>query len=320
MTKASEKRVVEFVTTTPSGIEVLFQAEPKRLYRVRGPYTTYDGEGHREDWTAKDADWREVPSVTTVLEVLDKPGLTWWGMRVGIEGVVKLVNLGLLKVAEDWWAGQQVLVVPTTDGGRVAAGLPNIEPLLKELELRVDKVRDTAGDRGNSVHKALEHFAQTGDLPDSTMYPPEEQGYVYGLRCFLADVQPVHEASEVVVGSVKHGFAGRYDWRFRTEEDRAVVFHRTPVKGPQYAILKAGRYLLDLKTSKDVYVTHAKQLEGYELGSVECGYPATDARGILNVHDDGTYKFVRSWATADDFLTTLAEWRSQEAMKERRKG
>jgi hypothetical protein len=40
--------------------------------------------------------WREVPSVTTVLGILDKPGLPWWGMKIGVEGVLELVRRGRL--------------------------------------------------------------------------------------------------------------------------------------------------------------------------------------------------------------------------------
>ena len=125
--------------------------------------------------------------------------------------------------------------------------------------------------------------------------------------------------SEVMVGSVEHRFAGRFDLRARANEERRIVCHHTPVRGPQYAMLKPGVGIIDLKTSKDVYPTHAKQLEGYEIASIESGWEPTDFRGILHVNAEGKYKFVRSWATAHDFLTTLAEWKSQEAMKARRK-
>lgn len=60
---------------TPSGLEVYFQSKPKRMYRVNGV---------------------EVPSVTTVLGVLDKPALPFWGNKVGVDGVLELIRRGKL--------------------------------------------------------------------------------------------------------------------------------------------------------------------------------------------------------------------------------
>lgn len=42
-------------------------------------------------------DWLEVPSVTSVLGVLEKPQLVWWGQGVGVDGVLELVRRGRLK-------------------------------------------------------------------------------------------------------------------------------------------------------------------------------------------------------------------------------
>jgi hypothetical protein len=37
-----------------------------------------------------DEGWVDVPSVTTALGILEKPALPWWGMKVGVEGVLEL--------------------------------------------------------------------------------------------------------------------------------------------------------------------------------------------------------------------------------------
>ena len=39
-------------------------------------------------------DGKPVPSVTQILGVLDKPGLPWWGMKVGVAGVCALIDNG----------------------------------------------------------------------------------------------------------------------------------------------------------------------------------------------------------------------------------
>lgn len=297
---------------TPSGIEVLYQAEPKRLYKVRhvGPSVLAS---HGEHFG-----WNEVPSVTTVLEVLDKPGLPWWGMKIGVAGALELHRSGILR--ELPFNGQRVLAVPGPVGegvaGLVVAGVDQIVDHLTKSKLTVNHVRDTAGDRGQSVHDALETWSKESTKPSPDMFPPNERGYVEGLLAFLHDVQPESEAVEVTVGSVKHGFAGRYDNRLRVPKDCEVVVHRTPVKGPQYKTLKAGSYLADLKTSKDIYPTkHYRQLEGYEGASIECGYAPTDGRFVIHVNAEGEYKVGLSTATYEDFLGVLSVWKADRRIE-----
>jgi hypothetical protein len=313
MTEVAEPKV----NVTPSGIEVLYALEPKRHYKVRDVNACdVTHPDHPNDG------WVEVPSVTTVLDCLNKPGLPWWGMRMGVQGTLAMHNMGLLRSLDIETAGQtqKVLCYEGEFGQWHAAGTPEIEELLTKHRLTVNHVRDTAGDRGQSVHDAFEAWAATGVLPVQEIYPPEEQGYVLGLIEFLNATKLVPEASEVMVGSLEHGFAGRYDLRARVPEECQVVFHRTPKRGPQYATLKPGTGLIDLKTSKGIYETHAMQLEGYEIASVEDGYGPTDFRGILHVGPEGTYEFVRSWAVAEDFLAVLGTHRAFEAMKLRKKG
>ena len=283
---------------TPAGIQVYYQLAPKRLYKVKGV----------EEWQG----WVEVPSVTTVLDVLDKPGLPWWGMKTGVDGIKQLIEMQAVV------AGEGGLF--TYDGASyVRVGTDELVALLTKHQLTVNHIRDKAGDRGTAVHDALEVWADTGTLPDPLMFPVEQQGYVLGLRRFLEHVDPEPEASEIGVGSVEHGYAGRYDLRISVKEAKSVSFHTTPKRGMQFARLEPGKILLDLKTSSGVYDSHSRQLEAYEQASIECGYEPTSARGILRLLPDGNYEFVRSTATFEDFKVVLGVWQSNAAMKARKK-
>jgi len=311
------------VELTPSGIAVYYQSQPKRLYRI------FKGGEHRDDLleSAQSEEdsflWREIPSVTTVLGVLDKPALPWWGQKVGVEGVLALYESGHL-----YGSGSPETTFLCHDWNR--ATVDSVVALLTERKLTVNHVRDKAGDRGQSVHDAFEAWARTGLKPDASIYPDEERGYVEGLLAFLADVPSIEPiAAEVLVASAEHGFAGRYDIRFRTWEPHFVrVGQKKTRKGvqrgmpskiePDMRLLAPGLYLGDLKTSKGIYASHARQLEAYEQASVESGYEPTEARGILHVAADGTYEFVRSWATFEDFRVVLAVYQSDQAMKERK--
>lgn len=292
------------VEVTPSGIEVYYQSKPKRLYRIRKASGTPDPDVYAPDW-------REVPSVTTVLGVLDKPALPWWGMKTGVQGVLSLYEDGLL-VGN---GSPETTYLAHNGFGR--ATVDTVVDLLTMYKLTVNHVRDKAGDRGQSVHDAFEAWARTGLKPDPSIYPDEERGYVEGLLAFLADVPSIEPiAAEVLVASAEHGFAGRYDIRFRTWQPHDVVVHRTPKRGPTYRRLAPGMLLGDLKTSKGTYPTHALQLEAYEQASLESGYEPTTARAVLHVNADGTYELKRVKASIDDFLAVLNVWQRFQNAKE----
>lgn len=291
------------VEVTPSGVPVYYQSKPKRLYRIGG-FDARDYTDSEEAMTAllqsaslaNEEDWREVPSVTTVLGVLDKPALVWWGQRIGMEGALELLREGVLR--------------------------DDLDAMIDELTARkitVNHVRDKAGDRGQAVHDALENWARHGHMPDPSIYPEEQEGYVRGLVAFLRDIpsaEPV--GAEVLVASSQYGYAGRYDLRVRTNAEHEIVVRRTATK-VRRRTLKPGLLLVDLKTSKGVYSSHARQLEAYEQASLESGYEPTDGRGILLVSADGGYEFVRSWATFADFECVLRVWQSDREMAARKK-
>lgn len=272
--------------TTPSGLSVYYQPNP-RLYRVgSGDY------------------WVEVPSVTTVLGVLDKPALPYWGMKVGVEGVLKLLDDGH--------------VIPGSDGLWVndfdePIGVDRAVELLVKHKLTVNHQRDKAGARGTSIHNAFENWARFGfaHFPQERDVAPEEVGYLRGLRATLESIGFVPESVEVMVGSIKFGFAGRYDLRATNPEDKEIA-----VNSRRKVLLPAGKYLCDLKTSSGVYPSHLLQLEAYEGASVECGYDPTDYRLVIQIGAEGKFDLKLSKATYQDFLDVLACYRAMARVKE----
>jgi hypothetical protein len=299
------------VSVTPAGIEIAYWSLPKdkAWNRKRRWYELRKGSNGK---------WREVPSVTTVLDVLAKDALTWWGMGVGAEGVLTLVQVGLLVPAKSA-TGVSVLACAGPDGSMVVAGKADVVELLKKCKLTTNDVRDAGGDRGQSVHDAFELWCKEGVLPVPDLFPPHELPYVQGLLRFITESGARAVENEKIVGSHKHGFAGRFDVTIEYPADVEIVVHHTPVKGDQTAVLEAGIYLDDLKTSKDVYDSHFKQLEAYEAASVECGYEPTKGRGVIHVDAQGNYKRVPSPANFADYKAVLGVWKADESLKKRKK-
>jgi len=152
-----------------------------------------------------------------------------------------------------------------------------------------------AQDRGNYVHDVLEALATSGEVPDLDGIAGEEAGHARGVLKWYVEWQPSFVSTEVQVVSATHKFAGRYDIRARVKDVLCLI---------------------DLKTSKRVYEEqHFPQLMGYEIASVEMGFPPTEEQYVLNTHPDGTYDFVLSTAIEEDFLAFLAAAKSIRRMK-----
>lgn len=79
----------------PSGICVYFQAGPKRLYRLREKSVAKAG--FPDHVNPAYSDWKDVPSVSEILDVLEKGGLTVWAERIGVNAILELVRLGELQ-------------------------------------------------------------------------------------------------------------------------------------------------------------------------------------------------------------------------------
>ena len=220
-----------------------------------------------------------VVSVTTALSVLDKPALPWWGMQVGVAGVLARLH----ENDEAMW-------------NRDTGNLLPVDEVVKELtkhKLTVNHVKTKAADRGVGAHHALEQLAATGRL-DLSKIEPEDQGYASAVLDWWLEAKPTECVTEQMVGSRKHGFAGRYDLDCR---------------------LDVARCLVDLKTSKAAYESHMLQLEMYGIAAAESGYGKFDNKYVLRAGADGTYEFVRSYATAGQALDVLRCYKAIQQLK-----
>lgn len=275
MTDTAAEPVIPIITRqsiTPSGIGLKFSPEPRQYWVNDIP----------------------VESVTKILDVLAKEPLYNWYWRGGIEGVLRLIHMGDIGRLN----GEPVLVTDMDD--YVPATEPAVMSLLKTRSLTPKDVMEKKGDIGTTVHKAMEMWVDTGIVPDPDFYGEDERGYIVGLVAFLNDVKidlSHHIESEVMVGSVKHKFAGTFDIRCQINE---CSLRRTPVRD-NYSDFSAGRWMFDLKTSRYIYDTHFIQLEAYEGASVECGYQPTVGRAVVHITPAGSYQVRVSKARYSDF-------------------
>lgn len=299
----AQETVREQFTTasTKAGVEIRYQDET-HSYWVRGP------EGG--DWVPCDF------SMSGVADCLNKPGLPPWAFKMGLKAVGLLAERGFIRHTPE---GQ--IVVMGAERWELIQTFAGEDALLyraKEQKVTQNDHRDKAGDRGNSVHAALEAWVKDQVMPVADFYPIEEQGYVRGLIAFLTDLGPLKSKpqAEIMVGSVEHRIAGRYDLEAVLQGARLVTKKASPkwtgadtdhhsAKGPVYTEFK-GRTLFDLKTSKGIYLGQKLQMTGYEGCRLECGMQKTEQQLIVSVGDDGTYMVGVADTTWEEFLNVLS--------------
>ncbi len=240
----------------------------------------YRDASHRY-WIHRDGERTDAVSVTSVLKVLAAPALVTWAQRVGAEGALKLAREGELDN------------VPVED----------VVDRLRLFKLDTDSKRDEGGDRGTSIHTALQDYARDGTVPNVGDFRVPERPYVQALCRWLLRADPTPILVEQIVGSPTHGFAGRVDL---------------------VAEINGLHYLCDAKTNRNgrVYDNHHAQAAGYVLALEECGYSVMGSI-LVGLGDDGTFEEVPGELGPDDFLNvlrthrTMARLRNSRAARER---
>lgn len=162
-------------------------------------------------------------------------------VRDGEETCLRRVTTLLQGIPKAWlgnWAAKCVAEF-AVDNRQAWEGLDrtNAVKLLKGVPW---SKRDDAGDRGTAVHKALECYARKETVPRMNA---NETACAESAMRFLGERRSRMLAVELTVLSLKHGYAGTMDvW----EIDRDGT-----------------SWILDYKTSSDVYPEHAVQQAAY---------------------------------------------------------
>jgi len=143
-------------------------------------------EKHVYSWADPEGVRSPIPSVTTIIKLIDKSGpLVGWAKRETASSAVR--NLDTLRVMRDE-AGQQAAI-----------------DWLKTIP---DYQRDRAADRGSEVHRIAEQIIR-GTPPSDV--PEELAAYVAAYHGFIKTWRPKWLAVEQMVCSLKWDYAGTFD-------------------------------------------------------------------------------------------------------------
>lgn len=219
-----------------------------------------------------------LPSVTTIMQVLDKSGpLIGWAKRTTAEAAVD---------NRDQLAGWVEL------GGRDGA----ISLLTKAATVK----RDRAADVGSRVHSLAEALArgQTIELTD------EERPYLDAYQKFVEEWQPRYLAAEEMVISSRHLYAGTFDaivemagevWMLDTKTSKGVY--------PETALQLAAYAYAD-------WIGRPADPKRYRI-------PTVTAYGVLHIRPEGyeVVPFNVDLGTFEAFVHArhLYDWRETKA-------
>lgn len=135
-------------------------------------------------------------SVTTILQVLDKPALLYWASEQTAREAVRVARTLASRVDED--------------------GEAEVVKWLRDARFRRDKNRLTDAQFGTEIHALCESYALTGEKPTPTRDVFGEdlaaaQGCLDQFDQWLTDFSPEYVATEVMVATPAYGIAGTCD-------------------------------------------------------------------------------------------------------------
>lgn len=237
-------------------------AQPRNARQTRA--------GRLYEWRSPGANIGDEPerfwSVTTLIKNgFPSPALTAWGMKSVAEYAV--ANHRTLA------AMLEGVTIRQTDGGMALVSDPNrIQAAIDWLKGSPYRDRDRKADIGTAVHAAAEAHVLGQPWPEPT---DEVAPYLVSFRQFLADFEPVYEATEATVYNRSAKYAGTLD-------AIAVIPGR-------------GKALIDYKTTgSGVYPEAALQLAAYRYAEfvglpdgTEEPMPVVDGCAVLWLRPDG---------------------------------
>lgn len=229
-------------------------------------------------------DGAEYPSVTTILDVLDKPALMWWAANLERQAC----ETALLDVL-----GQEGAKDPLWVLGEMGKRLQGAKAFIRE--------KDKAASTGTAAHAWIEWRTRqllgekVGDEPE---IPEPAQWAVESWKDWAKEVdfQPI-AAERVIYCSSCCGYAGTFDWIARV---RDVVT------------------LGDIKTSKAIYPEAFLQNIAYRHAAERLGL--TTEQGLIvrlpKVTTDPTFEtMVVPDIPLDDFTAALRLWKWKRRME-----
>lgn len=280
----ASKRPPNRIEVVPSGIEVAFWDK-----------IGVDGEKQERRYCVGGVEGERVPSVSTVAGIFEIPALMPKAVKMQEEAVIALAQSGV------------------NIGGLTREQL---RAKLWEEGTHYDAIWKRARERGDIAHDMLLALIRDGIVPKVSDYDEDLQPWISAGLAFARDFKPKPIATEYLVASAEHGFAGRGDLLCELPDGRIARVDYKTVSRWSYKPLRKnedppGRL-------EPPYDENLIALAGYELGAAESGYLASDVCMVVRLGPDRQYDVTESHATDKVFLAALTAYNEKRFLTKKR--
>lgn len=204
--------------------------------------------------------------------------------------VTSILDHGVPKPALPFWAGNVVAETAMEHLPRLvrASRRPaDAEEAYDWLRRAHTRKRDERGDIGDAVHQIIEAKVLDKPISQELLDDPEMRPFLQNFLQFVREYEVTFDASEMVVGSYEHGYAGKLDYILRSPH----IHGGRPCMGDT----KTGGEL-DVRLAngllKGVYPEAGMQMSAYKHAEV-CWLRDGTRMPMLETHDEGIVLHLR---------------------------
>ncbi|MFI6903054.1 hypothetical protein ACIBKY_17460 [Nonomuraea sp. NPDC050394] len=153
---------------------------------------------------------------------IPKPARGWYTdptTGTKLRRVTTVLEKGVPKPALPYWAGNITAETAMEHLPRLvrASRHPaDAQETYDWLRRAHTRKKDERADIGDAVHQIIEAHVLDEPISRELLDDPEMRPYVENFLRFVAEYEVVFEASEMVVGSYQHGYAGKLDYILRS--------------------------------------------------------------------------------------------------------
>ncbi|OPG13697.1 hypothetical protein [Microbispora sp. GKU 823] len=224
---------------------------------------------------------------------IPKPARGWYTDPVTgtkLRRVTSILERGVPKPALPYWAGNLVAETAMEHLPQLvrASRRPHTATEAYDWLRRAHtRKKDERADIGDAVHQIIEAHVLETPVPQDLLDNPEMRPYLENFLAFVRDYEVTFEASEMVVGSYEHGYAGKLDY----------ILHSPYIHGgrPSLGDTKTGGEL-DVRladgTLKGVYPEAGMQMSAYRHAEV-CWLRDGTRLPMPETHDVGVVLHLR---------------------------
>lgn len=202
-------------------------------------------------------DGKPLMGVTTVLSVISKPALIQWSANMACDYISDWVETRIKKQSEDEPTEEMMVLVDDES-------IDEIRGIIKQARTAHRKKKESAGDWGTTVHKAIEEWIKEGKEPE---LEDENQVKVFNLfKDWATENKIKFLESEKHLYSKEMWIGGIVDMVFEMD---------------------GKKYIGDIKTSSGIYNEAFFQMGAYHLMLEEMGVKDIEGYIVINLKKDG---------------------------------